>query len=59
MIILESVLLGIVASLIALKLGLLAAATVLFVYGLTVGLRKRTVAPALLRVKRQKLDEYA
>jgi len=57
MITLNSLLFGILAGLISLKVVLLAAAAVLLVHGLTVRARRRQVAPTPVRHRR--LDVHA
>jgi len=59
MTILDTVLFGMLAGLITLKVALLAAAAVLLVYGLTERIRQRKVAPAKVPVKHPGLDVHA
>jgi hypothetical protein len=57
--ILDTVLFGMRAGVITMKVALLAAAAVLLVYGLTERVRQRNVAPALAAVKPPGLDVHA
>jgi len=57
--ILDTVLFGILAGVITLKVALLGAAAVLLVYGLTERIRQRKVAPAAVAVKQPGLDVHA
>ena len=55
----NSLLFGILAGLISFKIVLLAAATMLFVYGLTERARQRATIPATVPVRHRKLDVHA
>jgi len=57
--ILDTVLFGLLAGVITLKVALLAAAAVLLVYGLTERIRQRRIAPAVVAVKQPGLDVHA
>jgi hypothetical protein len=57
--ILDTVLFGMLAGVITLKVALLAAAAVLLVYGLTVQVRQIEVAPVKVPVKHPGLDVQA
>ena len=57
--ILDTVLFGLLAGVITLKVALLAAAAVLLVYGLTERIRQRRMAPAVVAVKQPGLDAHA
>ena len=57
--ILDTVLFGMLAGIITLKVALLAAAAVLLVYGLTERVRQRKVAPAAVAVKQPGQDVHA
>jgi hypothetical protein len=59
MTILETVLIGMLAGVITLKVALLAAAAVLLVRGLTVRFRQLKVAPVKVTVKHPGLDVHA
>jgi hypothetical protein len=59
MTVLDTVLFGMLAGIITLKVALLATAAVLLVYGLTERIRRRKVAPALLAAKQPGLDIHA
>jgi 4-amino-4-deoxy-L-arabinose transferase-like glycosyltransferase len=59
MTILETVLFGMIAGVITLKVALLAAAAVLLVYGLTGRIRQRKVAAAAAAVKQTGQDVHA
>ena len=59
MAILDTLLFGIIAALITLKVTLLAAAAVLFIYGLTRRIHQHSAAPAAVPAKHPVLDEYA
>jgi len=59
MTILDTLLFGMVASLVALKMALLAAATVLLVHVLAERTRRRKMAHAPVPVRHPKLDKYA
>ncbi|MGB5717620.1 MAG: hypothetical protein WBN81_11055 [Gammaproteobacteria bacterium] len=59
MTILDTLLFGMVASLVALKIALLAAATLLLVHVLAGRTRRRRLAHAPVPVRRPKLDQYA
>lgn len=59
MIIVDTLLFGMVATLLGLKVALLAAAAVLFVRGLAERMRQRKTASAPAATKHQGLDEYA
>jgi hypothetical protein len=59
MTILDTVLFGVLAGVITLKVALLAAAAVLLVYGLTERIRQRKVAPAGVAAKHPGLDVHA
>jgi len=59
MTILDTLLFGMVASLVALKVSLLAAATVLLVHVLAARTRRHKKAHAPFRVRHPKLDKYA
>ena len=57
--ILDTVLFGMLAGIITLKVALLAAAAVLLVHGLTERVRQRKVASAAVAVKQPGLDVHA
>jgi len=57
--ILDTLLFGMLAGVISLKVALLAAAAVLLVYGLTERVRQRKIAPAAVAVKQPGLDVHA
>jgi hypothetical protein len=59
MTIVDTVLFGMLAGVITLKVALLAAAAVLLVYGLTERIRQRKIAPAAVTVKQSGLDVHA
>jgi hypothetical protein len=59
MITVNSLLYGVLAGLISLKVVLLAAAAVLLVHGLTAGIRQRRLAPAPAPVRHRRLDVRA
>jgi len=59
MITLNSLLFGILAGLVTFKVVLLAAAAVLFVYGMTERARRRKLAPAPVPVRHRRLDVHA
>ena len=59
MIILDTVLFGMLAGVITLKVALLAAAAVLLVYGLTERIRQRKGAPAAVAARHPGLDVHA
>jgi len=59
MTILDTVLFGMLAGVITLKVALLATAAVLLVYGLTERIRQRKVTPAAVAVKQPGLDVHA
>jgi len=59
MTILNTLLFGMVASLVALKMALLAAATILLVHVLAQRIRRRKMAHAPAPVRHPKLDKYA
>ncbi len=59
MAILETLLFGMIAGLITLKVALLAAAVLLFIHSLTRRIHQHTAAPAAVAAKHPKLDEYA
>jgi 4-amino-4-deoxy-L-arabinose transferase-like glycosyltransferase len=57
--ILDTVLFGMLAGIITLKVALLATAAVLLLYGLTKRIRRRKVAPAALAARQPGLDVHA
>jgi 4-amino-4-deoxy-L-arabinose transferase-like glycosyltransferase len=57
--ILDTVLFGMLAGIITLKVALLATAAVLLLYGLTKRIRRRKVAPALAAARQPGLDVHA
>jgi hypothetical protein len=59
MTILDTVLFGMLAGVITLKVALLAAAAVLLVHGLTVRFRQLNVAPAVVAARHPGLDVHA
>ncbi len=59
MTILDTILFGMLAGVITLKVALLAAAAVLLVHGLTERVRQRKVTPAVVAVKHPGLDVHA
>jgi hypothetical protein len=59
MTILETVMFGMLAGIITLKVALLAAAAVLLVYSLTERILQRKVAPAVVAARHPKLDVHA
>lgn len=59
MTILDTVMFGMLAGVITLKVALLAAAAVLLVYGLTERVRQREAVPAAVAVKHPELDVRA
>ena len=59
MTILDTILFGMLAGVITLKVALLAAAAVLLVYGLTARIRQRKGAPAAVAARHPGLDVHA
>ncbi|MGB5261296.1 MAG: hypothetical protein WBO34_12340 [Gammaproteobacteria bacterium] len=59
MAILDTLLFGMIAALIALKVALLAAAALLFVGGLASRIRQHKAAPVAVAGRHPRLDEYA
>ena len=59
MAILETLLFGMIAGLISLKVALLAAVVLLFIYSLTRRFQQHTAASAAVATKHPRLDEYA
>jgi len=59
MTILDTILFGMLAGVITLKVALLAAAAVLLVYGLTARVRQLKVAPAVVAARHPGLDVHA
>ena len=59
MTVLDTVLFGMLAGIITLKVALLATAAVLLLYGLTKRIRRRKVTPAALAARQPGLDVHA